>query len=63
MINSVVVCVLFRVFVLSVRSFEDRTDPHIETIQNSKNRLPSNEALNANYYDNKYIAKFDTTLE
>ena len=27
-----------------------------------KKRLPSNEALKANYYDNKHIAKFDTTL-
>ena len=36
LMNSVVMCVLFRVFVLSVRSFEDRIDPHIESIQNSK---------------------------
>ena len=80
MINSVVMCVLFRVFVLSVRSFEDRTDPHKETIPYSycsselvvfasiapaefKKLLHSNEALNANNYANKDIAKFDTTLE
>ena len=68
MINSVVVCVLFSVFVLSVRSFEDRTDPHKETIPycsselvvfasiapaEFKKLLHSNEALKANYYDNK----------
>jgi len=28
-----------------------------------KKLLPSNEALKANYYANKHIAKFDTTLE
>ena len=78
MINSVVMCVLFRVFVLSVRSFEDRNDPHKETIPycsselvvfasiapaELKKLLHSNEALNANYYANKDNAKFDTTLE